>query len=225
MSNSMKTIVFIISLIAYFIYSIISSFFIGALVQTVSMSYAIVFVYISSAIGILVMLFAQAGVKHYYTGRFLKTSKIHIKVPLGKFRFVDRLATYLLPALGVIYPIAQTRSLSSVTLSSIIFFFAVVVLIEIVFYIVSNTMHGYITNKGIFIRGLDLRLELPLPSNYHNPSGFFPFERIINFMDLNDRLLIEQSYDLGTITLKGDSETLKQIKAVLLANKVMQKKF
>jgi hypothetical protein len=86
-------------------------------------------------------------------------------------------------------------------------------------------MKAYITSKGIIVRGIDLRLEIPIPSNYHNPSGYYPFNRIITFLDLNDKLLVEQSYDLGNIILKADADTLKQVKAVLIANGIKQKKF
>lgn len=225
MSNSMKTIVFIISLIAYFIYSTIASGFIRAALLSGNLSFASVTVYLSSAIGIIVMLYAQAGVKQYYANKHLKSAKVFLKLPLGKFRLADRLLVYILPSLSILIPLAQTRKLSAITPQSVIFVAAVIVIVELLFYINSKSMKAYITDKGIIIKGIDLRLELPFPSNYHNPSGFYPFVRIINFMDLNDRLLIEQSYDMGTITLKADSETLKQVKGVLLANEVKQKKF
>lgn len=225
MPNSMKTVVFIISLIAYFIYSTISSGFVRAAVYSGNLSYAALVLYLTSAIGILLILYVQAGVKYYYASRPLKAAKVHATLALEKFRLTDRLVVYLLPALGILIPVAQTRSLTAIKLPSIIFFFTVILIVELLFFINSRTMRAYITNKGIIVRGIDLRLELPLPSNYHNPSGYYPFERIINFMDLNDRLLIEQSYDMGIITLKADRETLTQVKAVLLANKVIQKKF
>jgi hypothetical protein len=37
--------------------------------------------------------------------------------------------------------------------------------------------------------------------------------------------MIEHSHDLGSIILKADSDTLKQVKAVLIANGIKQKKF
>jgi hypothetical protein len=137
----------------------------------------------------------------------------------------DRLLVYFLPALGIILPVMQARSLSVITLQSIIFLISLIIIIEILFYVNSKTMKAFITNKGIIIRGIDLRMELPIPSNYHNPSGYYPFNRVITFLDLNDKLLVEQSYDLGNIILKGDAETLKKIKAVLLANDIKQKRF
>ncbi len=225
MANSRKTIVFIISLIAYFIYLSISRAFISSMIAATDTILAVVFVYIGSAIGIFVVLYTQAAVKYFYTSRFLRTAKVFATVPIEKVRFLDRLMIYILPALSIIVPLMQTRSLSAVTPDSLIFTAAVIVIVEILFIVHKNSMMAYVTDKGILIRGIDLRLELPISSNYSNPSGYFHFERIINFLDLNDRLQIEQSYDLGVITLKGDPETLKQIKAVLLANKVIQKKY
>ena len=225
MSNSMKTITFIISLIAYFIYLSISSVFVNAAVNSGNLAYADMTLYISSAIGILVFLYAQAGFKYWYSGRPLKNSTIHAKLPLGKFRLTDRLLIYFLPALAIILPVIQAKSLSVITWQSVLFLIIVITIIEILFYVNSKTMKAYITNKGIIIRGIDLRLEIPIPSNYHNPSGYYPFNRIITFLDLNDKLLVEQSYDLGSIALKADTETLKKVKAVLLANGIKQKKF
>ena len=72
MRNSTKTIVFIISLIAYFIYLSISSAFINAAVNTGSLAFAAMVIYVSSAIGILVVIYAQAAFKYIYASRALK---------------------------------------------------------------------------------------------------------------------------------------------------------
>jgi hypothetical protein len=221
----MKTIVFIISLIAYFIYLSISSAFINAAVNAGNQVYAALVIFISSGVGILVMLYAQAAVKYWYAGRPLKNATIHARLPLGKFRLTDRLLVYFLPALAIIIPIMQTRSLTVITWPLVLFLVMIIIIVEILFYVNSKTMKAYITNKGIIVRGIDLRLEIPIPSNYRNQSGYYPFNRIITFLDLNDKLLVEQSYDLGSIILKGDLETLKQVKAVLTANGIKQKKF
>lgn len=225
MANSMKTIVFIISLIAYFIYLSISSTFINAAIASGNAGYTIALIYISSGIGILVVLYTQAAVKYWFAGRGLKGAKVYVKLPLEKPRLTDRLLVYFLPALAIIAPIVQTRSLASITWQAVLFFLVMIGFLEILFMVHGRSMKAYITNKGIVVRGIDLRLEIPIPSNYHNPSGNFTFRRIITFLDLNDRLLVEQSYDMGTITLKGDTDALKQIKGVLLANEIRQKKF
>jgi hypothetical protein len=221
----MKTIVFIISLIAYFIYLSISSAFINAAVNTGDQAFAVMMIYITSAIGILVVIYTQAAVKYWYASKSLKNATIHVKLPLEKFRVVDRILVYFLPALGIIMPVIQSRSLSVITPQAVIFLISLIIIIEILFYVNSKSMKAFITNKGLIIRGIDLRLEIPLPSNYRNPSGYYPFNRIITFLDLNDRLLVEQSYDLGNIILKGDTETLKKVKAVLITNGIKQKKF
>jgi hypothetical protein len=225
MRNSMKTIVFIISLIAYFIYLSISSAFINAAINTGNLAFAAMVIYISSAIGILVVIYTQAAIKYWYASKSLKNATIHEKLPLGKFRLIDRILVYFLPALGIIMPVIQARSLTVITLQSLVFLISLIIIIEILFYVNSKTMKAFITSKGLIIRGIDLRLEIPLPSNYRNPSGYYPFNRIITFLDLNDKLLVEQSYDFGNIVLKGDADTLKKIKAVLIANGIKQKKF
>ena len=225
MRNSMKTIVFIISLIAYFIYLSISSAFINAAQNTGNLAFATMVIYIFTAIGILVVIYTQAAVKYWYASKSLKNTTIHVKLQLGKFRLTDRILVYFLPALGIIMSVIQNKSLSGINLPSMLFLISLIIIIEILFYVNSKTMKAFITNKGLIIRGIDLRLEIPLPSNYHNPSGYYPFNRIITFLDLNDKLLVEQSYDFGNIVLKSDAETLKKIKAVLIANGIKQKKF
>lgn len=225
MSNAMKTLTFIISLIAYFIYLSISSAIINALLASGNIGLAVIAVYISSALGIFTVLYTQAGIKYWYASRALKDATVHVTLPLGKYRVTDRLLVYMLPALAVIVPFVQTRSLSAIKLDALLFVAVVIFIIEVLFSINGKTTKAYLTNKGLVIRGIDLRLEIPFPSNYHNPTGHYPFERILYFVDLNDKVIIEQSHDLGVITLTGDSETLKQVKGVLLANKVRQKKF
>jgi hypothetical protein len=225
MSNSMKTVVFIISLLAYFIYLSISSAIVNAAINTGNQGYTALVIFITSAVGILVVLYTQAAVKYWYTSRQLKNATVHVKLALGKFRLTDRILVYFIPALSLIIPIMQTRSLSSITWPSILFLVLVIIIVEFLFFVNSKTMKAYITNKGIIVRGIDLRLEIPIPSNYHNPSGYFPFKRIITFLDLNDKLLVEHSHDMGSIILKADVDTLKQVKAVLIANGIKQKKF
>lgn len=225
MSNAMKTLVFIISLIAYFIYLSISSAFINTMINPENLLLLYISVNVSAIIGILVLLYAQAAVKYWYASRALKDAQIMVTLTLDKFRLVDRLLVYILPSLAIFAPLIQTRSLSSITLDAVLFVVIVIAMIEGLFYMNNKTMKAYITNKGIVVRGIDLRLEIPMPSNYRNPSGFFPYEKIYHFLDLNDKLILEQSYDLGNIIFTGNSETLKQAKAALLANKVRQKKF
>lgn len=225
MSNTMKAIVFIISLIAYFIYLVISSTFVTAALDSSNLTYAVMTLYSYYAIGILIVLYTQAAVKFWFVGRNLKDAHVYLKLPTEKFRLNDRLVVYFLPALAVFLPLVQTRSLTAINWQSILFFILLVIAIEILFLINRKTMKTYITNKGIFIRGIDLRLELPIPFTYQNPSGHFTFDRIITFLDLNDRLMIEHCYDMGYITVIADSETLKQVKGVLIANGIKQKKF
>ena len=225
MSNTMKAIVFIISLIAYFIYLTISSTFVTAALDSGNLTYGVMTLYIYYAAGILIVLYTQAAVKFWYAGRHLKDAAVYVKVPLEKFRLADRLVVYLLPALAVFVPILQTMSLVPLNWQSLLFLGVLVLFIEFLFYINSKTMKAYITNKGIFIRGIDLRLESPIPFSYNNPSGHFTFDRLITFWDLNDKLMIEHAYDLGNITLIADTDTLKQIKGVLIANGIKQKKF
>jgi hypothetical protein len=173
----------------------------------------------------LLLLYVQAAVKYWLASKSLKDATVHVKLHIGKFRLVDRVLVYFLPALGIIMPVIQTRSFSVITMQSILFLISLIIILEILFYVNSKTMKVYLTNKGLTIRGIDLRLEIPLPSNYRNPSGYFPFNRIITFLDLNDKLLVEQSYDLGNIILQSDAETLKKVKAVFIANGIKQKKF
>jgi hypothetical protein len=225
MSNSMKSLIFIISLIAYFIYLTISSPLMAAALNSSNLAYAVLSLYLYYALGILVVLYTQAGIKYWYTGKQLKTATVHYKLPMGKFRLTERLIVYILPALAVVLPMLKSQSFTLVNLSSIAFLLVLTLCIEILFYINIKTMKAYITDKGIVVRGIDLRLEMPIPFTYRNPSGFYPFEKIINFMDLNDKLMVEQAYDMGYITLTADTDTLQQIKGLLLAKDVKQKKF
>lgn len=222
MSNTIKTLVFIVSFFTFLIVislfnSIIFSLFFNSQLLVYGLSSLGFFAYI-------IALLSQALVRHIYCKKNLENSNVIFAVKCGNIRSVDRVLIFLLPAMGVVFPIVRDRSLSTGGIANIVMLVILAVIIEILIPISKNTMKAVITDKGIGIKGFDIRIDLPVNANYPNGSGFYPYKRIHSFLIVNNEAFIEHSYDYSIINFKCDSEQARQLKGILLKNGVEEKR-
>jgi len=143
---------------------------------------------------------------------------------VAPFRIVDRILIYVFASLSVVFPIFSGDTLKQYTNWGIALLIIFIIITEILFKFFSKTMKIVVTDKGIAVKGFDLRLELPLSANYPNGSGFYPFERIEGFRYMKKSLVLYQSYDLGPITINAPEDDIKRIKGLLLQNHVPESK-
>ncbi|MFZ5351730.1 MAG: hypothetical protein ACOZCL_03275 [Bacillota bacterium] len=224
MLNSMKTTIFIISLTMLIAYFTATS---GITMYVLNNTAPIVSFYIVSfitMIGYLFMLAVQAAVRIIYTNKKLKGTGVIAKLPVKTMRFVDKLVVYSFPVVLTLLPVFRKGVLDEYAIAAVICIIVLIIILEILFYLNRSTMNLYITNMGLAIKGIDLRLDTPLPSNYKNATGFYGFERLQSFMDLNDRLILHQSYDAGIIEIVADRDELNKIKSLLLSKQVVERK-
>jgi hypothetical protein len=124
----------------------------------------------------------------------------------------------------VVYQFFRGEGLNQHTLWGIALLIIFIIITEMLFKFFHKTMKILVTDKGIAIMGFDPRLELPISANYPNGSGFYPFERIEGFRYMKKKLVLYQTYDLGTITIKASENDIKKIKGLLLQNHVPESK-
>ncbi len=224
MSNSMKTLLFLISLLVIFTYFTLTSglsLYIVENTSGISTYYLINFV---TLLGFIAMLYTQAIGRIVYTRNALKKLNVISVIPIPTRRVIDRLVVYSFPFVITIMPIITNRAISLSDVTTIVSLLIFIIIVEILFYLNSKTMKLFVTNNGFVIKGIDIRLDTPFPSNYKNPSGYYPFERIISFMDMNDKFVLYHSYDAGFIEVSADREELNKLKGLLISKKVIEKR-
>lgn len=225
MSNTTKSLAFILSIFAFFIYFTFSVPLIAFANNKVPASFYAYLFNINIFAGFFIILFSQALVKLIYINRKLKGATVSHVLPVSPFRFIDRLLIYVLPAIALLFPIISKRAFNYNSMVTVLFLLIFIVVTETIFFLSQKTMKVYVTDKGLAIKGLDLRLELPFPSAYPTNSGFYSYDRLDTFLALNDSIQLQHCYDLGVISIPCSGETLKQIKGLLLFHKVPEKRF
>ena len=229
MSNSMKLIIFIISLFVFLIGSVIFNMIMGIIpgAQNATGLITIITGYLGIMISTMLLVLSQCIFRLKYTKRLMnKLGHYNVigEYPITPFRLVDRLIIYVFPTIPVVYPFFKGETLNKYSIWSIVLLFIFIIITEIMFNLFNKTMKIVVTDKGIAVTGYDLRLELPISANYPNPSGFYPFERIEGFRYMKKQITIYQSYDLGPISIKTSEDDIKKIRGLLLQNQVPESK-
>lgn len=224
MRNTMKTIIFIISLFVFLFFLIIVNLLvpIEGLLESSDAVHKLAALYIS---GYLIALYTQAIIKFLYTRKHIKTLKILKSFPAYAFDTRDRLLILALPFIAVILPIVSRRSFNADRLWSLFYLLVLVLVIEILYRLNRKTVKVHIGDKGVAVSGIDFRIELSMPLSYRNAVGFYPYEYIDNYLALNDKIIIYQSYDFGTITINCTGEEMKQIIELLVSKKIPVRKY
>ncbi|MHB1394187.1 MAG: hypothetical protein ACYCYE_14180 [Clostridia bacterium] len=224
MSNTMKTIIFIVSLFTFLLFFILINTIISpqVLLDSPNASLLAALLYISAYI---TAMYSQALMKYLYTKNRMKASNIIKILPAKSFEMRDRLIILTLPILAIFLPMVRKREVTVEDLWSMAYMAALALIIELLFFINSRTLKAYVTDKGFAINGVDFRLELSIPFSYTNAVGWYPFERIENYLTLSDKVLLYPNYDMGVITLECSEEEVKQIKGLLVSKKIPERRY
>jgi len=216
MNNTMKNIVFIASLFSFLLLFILFNYILTIFFNNYQLPIYIGYSFM--VISFIFILFIQAYVRKLYVKKSLKTSNILFDVECQAIKILDKILIYALPGVMVLFPLLYRPIFDILTQFKLGMFLALILIIELILSITKKTMKAIITDQGIAITGIDLRLELPISANYTNGSGFYPWERIHSFLIVNNEIFIEQSFDLSTIKFKCNADQLKQLKGFLIKN-------
>lgn len=224
MSNSMKTIIFIISLFVFLFFFILVNYVIPPrlMLEAPNSAYIMAFVYIA---GYIAAMYSQALIKYLYAKNAMKNLNIIKVIPVKSNELREKLIPLVLPIIAVVMPMVSKRAVSAGNLRSFVCLAILAVIIEILFLINNKTMKVYITNKGFAVNGVDFRLELSIPFSYTNAAGWYPFERIENYLAFGNKVILYQTYDMGVITFDCSEEEVRQVKGLLVANKVPERRY
>lgn len=224
MTNTIKTIIFIVSLFVFIFFFMAINTIIPADILLDSPNAGVTAAILYAA-GYIIVLYAQALMKYLYTRKHMNALNVMKVFPASAFEVRDRLIILVLPLLAVILPIVRSRVFTGESLRNLAYLAVLSVIIEILYRVNKSTLRAYIGDKGVAVNGIDFRLELSIPLSYSNAVGFYPYEKIENFLALHDRVIIYQTYDFGTITIKCSEEDSKQIKGLLLSKKIPERRY
>jgi hypothetical protein len=180
---------------------------------------------ISLAFGFIILLYTQALVRNLYINNKLKKTNLLFALSVNPFRRSDRYVIFVFPIIGIATSIIRNKAFTYSNMASLAVFAAFVIVIEVLFLIHSKSMKIFVTNKGFVIKGLDLRMELPVPTHYQNASGYYPYNKIDAFLMLDGSIQLYHHYDIGIISIPCVGDEAKQIKGLLVANKIPDKRF
>ena len=225
MSNSMKLVIFILSLFVFIIGSTIINMILAGIPATQSETglLPVISGYFNIMFSTMLLYLTQGYFRIIYTRKVMnKLGSYNVigKYPIAPFRIVDRIIIYVFASLSIIFPLFNGETLKQYTAWGIALLIIFIIITEILFKFFHKTMKILVTDKGIAIIGFDPRLELPINANYPNGSGFYTFDRIEGFRYMKKKLVLYQTYDLGTITINAPEDDIKRIKGLLLKNHV-----
>lgn len=220
MSNTKKSIVFIISLFTFLIIlTVLNPIFIP-LITPDNLFPVNSYIWI---IALFIALLSQAITRKVIIQNDLKKDTILYEYKISPFKITDRIIILIIPFAVTILPILFSNSDFSFNYHQFIAFFIFLGLVELSFFKYKKSMKLVITNNAIAIVGFDLRIELPISANYQNGSGYYGFERIEGYLIINNEIILKQSYDLGNIKfICNNTEEARQIKGLLIKNGVYE---
>ncbi len=224
MTNTMKTVLFIISMFVFILFFMASSA-LNLSAAIVNSPYAAILTSSLYIAGYIAALLSQALGKHLYTGNRLKSTNVYLTVKASFFAWRDRIVLLLLPVLAVMLPMVRQRTVTKSALAGLLAIAVLMAVIELLLYVGSKSLRVHFTDKGIAVTGFDIRLELSVPFNYHNAVGYYPYERIESFLAFNDKVMIYQTFDFGVIQMTCDPEEVKQIKGLLVSKRIPEKRY
>lgn len=224
MSNTMKTVVFIISLFVFLIFFIAVNFLLPPGLVSAAPNSGLLKAFIYTA-GYIAAMYSQAFIKHLYTRNSLKNLTVIKVLPAKADGIRPLLIALILPLIAVLMPMVSKRRISPENLRSMLYLLVLAAVIYLLFRISSRSLKVYMTNKGFAVDGTDLRLELTIPFSYTNAVGWYPFERIENYLIYGNKVVLYQTYDMGTLEFECDGEEVRQIKGLLIANGVPERRY
>ncbi|HWR60446.1 MAG TPA: hypothetical protein VN580_02480 [Clostridia bacterium] len=224
MSNAMKTVTFIVSLFVFLFFFIAVNYLLPPLLMTES-PYAGLLKALIYAAGYIAAMYSQAFIKHLYTKNAMKGSNVIKVLPVKAGEFRALLIALVLPLIAVMMPMVSKRKITGVNLRSLAFLLVLAAVIQLLFLINNKSLKLYVTNKGFAVDGTDLRLELTIPFSYTNAAGWYPFERIENYLTYGTRVTLYQTYDMGMLSFECSEEETRQIKGLLVANGIPERRY
>jgi len=224
MKNTRKAIAFIVSLYVFIFFFMILNTFIPteSLLESPNSALAKAALYIT---GYIIALYSQALIKYIFVKKQMKSLNISMSFPGASFELRDRLFILLLPLLAVIIPMISQRAVSADSLRSLLYVAVLALIIEVLYLLNKRTVKIHIGDKGIAVSGIDFRIEFSIPLNYKNAVGFYPYDRIDNYLALNDEIIIYHTYDFGPIAIKCTPEEVRQIRGLLVSKRIPEKRY
>ncbi|RKD25268.1 hypothetical protein SAMN02745883_01553 [Caminicella sporogenes DSM 14501] len=170
---------------------------------------------------VIIFSLVQSLVRIFITSKYYIKDKILFSLKLSPSKLYNRLVFYFQLIAMSIIPLIKNNSFNNFSFSLLIFNFTIwITIIELFLYISYKYTKVYFMTDGILIRGLDLRMDLPINDDIRSHSGFYPYFDIENFTIKNNILKLQIYGNRGYIEVIIPSDKIKHIKTYLESKKI-----
>ncbi len=221
MYNTFRTIVFITSsfiifllypLIQQLTYLLLAYSFEKIMTPTILVEVykAVVFI-----LSLLTFAILQIIIRTLLNHKYSKNNSI-MTYPITSFSFGDKIIYYIIPFLIYILPLFQRSYLNEVILLRIILFITTIALFRIILGFSKKRTHVYFLKEGIIIKGLDLRLDLPLTTAFFNSSGYYPYTKLQHYLFRDTALELKLPAESGKLVMSISEEEKQELQQFLV---------
>ncbi|MBM7614233.1 hypothetical protein [Alkaliphilus hydrothermalis] len=227
MYNTLRTIIFLVSsIIAYLVYPLIqqATYFLvdTTLAGRIAENYLIE-IYSGLVLIFIVLTFAalQAIIRQVLLYRH-STSNSIMSFPITFFSATDRSIYYIVPFLAYLLPLFRTVNAREVLLIRIILFAITLSVFYFVLEFSKKHTKVFFVKEGLVVKGIDLRLNLPLPSPFINTTGFYPYTRFEHYSMTDSKVEFQLPAESGRITFEFEPDEKENLKQFLMMMNVPQ---
>lgn len=227
MSQTKKTVVFLISFFITLFATSLSFQFIAPLV--IGLEQSAIFNIVSpliSTIALLIFIILQALIKYMFNRRALVSNANLVSANISKFGIKERLLPYAFFLLIYFIPLLKGMIFDYTFMIRILLFIGSVVIVEILLRISNNRTKIFFQRNGFLITGFDARAEIPFGMNtiINNDSGFYSYKDIKEYLVFPDRIELKLINDIGKIVFMANGELKRQFTGLMVQHKIPVKK-
>ncbi len=182
--------------------------------------FSIVFPNILFFLFVIGFAFIQHLFRFVVTSKYFVMDKLLFDVKLNPNKNYNRMISYFFAILLFIWPFIRGESWNNISIHSIISFIFWILIIELFLEISYRYTKMYFMTDGVLIKGLDLRLDIPMNDEIRSHSGFYPYIDISSFSLEGTLLKLYLYQDRGLLEAIVPEDKTKAVEVYLQSKKI-----
>ena len=214
MSNTIRTVGFVISLMGSItIMMIITPFISDA--TLISYGYFYFFLYL------IFFVLIQSSFRLFTSRAMTKKEALFVCKPFLNI-LMNRLYYYSFLFLLFILPVIRGLSLSDISIEWMIQLLLGIIIIEVFIHLTNKTLLVFILKEGILVKGIDLRIDIPIGAPIQTHSGFYPYEYFSSFHFDGAKFNLTLYHQRGTLSFHTSTDLEKPLAGLLQSKGIAQ---
>jgi len=175
---------------------------------------------------VLIFLFLTFASLQAITRQVLlyRHSKDHaiMSFPITFFSAADRSIYYIVPFLVHLLPLFRSGNAREVLFIKIILFTITLSVFYFILEFSKKHTKVYFVKEGLLVKGIDLRLDFPLPAPFVNSTGFYPYSKFEHYLMTDSKVEFQLPAQTGKIAFAFDPDEKENLKQFLMMMNVPQ---